>query len=408
MEANEQGLTKEEKIMFYILGIILIVALGVLTIKVFSDNERVLQEETPTKENDVQENNIENEKNNTSKSESSLIEVPTENNAKKITASYTASKNNSYIAAIPKDNIVASKPILSNKEEQESTNPVITSWNFNNNIVTEAYNGDKIIIDKSVILDNGEKGTAQVTVRKLIDDAYMIIDISSDYIIVTPGTYRYSYTYADITKELTLTVYDYIDNTNTSFLSIKDEIIDDSLENEYLESIKETINNSNLVIENNILNLTVNKTKTSSNILPLIINLENIVNENSTIKSKTTGITVTKENESWYQELLPEQVIVWLNLDMLKNSNIIINIDGTDYIIKINISIIDDSTENNEEDNKDPIEEDNNEEEKNPDEGPKTDEEVENDKNNIEENSELEPSVIASVATDTMIQDTSQ
>ena len=38
METNEQGLTKEEKIMFGILGIILIVAVGVLIFNSFTKN----------------------------------------------------------------------------------------------------------------------------------------------------------------------------------------------------------------------------------------------------------------------------------------------------------------------------------------------------------------------------------
>ncbi|MDE5888551.1 MAG: hypothetical protein K2H20_00875, partial [Bacilli bacterium] len=57
METNEQGLTREERLMFGILGIILIVAIGVLIIKAFSENERVL-EETPITENSGQHNNI--------------------------------------------------------------------------------------------------------------------------------------------------------------------------------------------------------------------------------------------------------------------------------------------------------------------------------------------------------------
>jgi len=42
MKANEEGLTREERIMFALLSIILIVAIGVLVIKNFSDNERIL------------------------------------------------------------------------------------------------------------------------------------------------------------------------------------------------------------------------------------------------------------------------------------------------------------------------------------------------------------------------------
>ena len=55
METNEQGLTKEEKIMFGILGVILIIAVGVLFINSFSANERQKEDETPITENKGQD-----------------------------------------------------------------------------------------------------------------------------------------------------------------------------------------------------------------------------------------------------------------------------------------------------------------------------------------------------------------
>lgn len=407
MKTNEQGLTKEEKIMFGILGIILIVAMGVLTVKVFSDNERVLLEETPIKENDVKEDNIENNEENTSKSESNLIEGTNENNV--IKTSYKTSKNNSYIAAVPSDNITSSKPVLPEKGESANENPVIISWDFNSNLVKEAYSGDKIYIDRTVILENGEKRTAQVTVRKLIEDTYMIVDTSSDYIVVTPGTYRYSYTYADITKELTLTVYDYLEPTSISFLNTKDEIIDDSVTEEYLDSIKETIKNSTLTIEESNYKLTVNKNKNSSNVLPLVITSEKDINENSTIKSSTFGIKVEKENASWYEELNSNQILIFINIDMINDSNVIINIDGIEYIIKLDITIKNDNNATEDEEEKETIDESEKEEEKVPDEGPKPDEETETNENNIEENNEeIEFNIVASLITDNIAESTSQ
>ena len=98
MKANEEGLTREERIMFALLSIILIVAIGVLVIKNFSDNERILIEDAPINEKgqDVDaEANLE-----PSKSENSLIEVAPE---KVVNTKNNTSYKKAYLAAAPKE-----------------------------------------------------------------------------------------------------------------------------------------------------------------------------------------------------------------------------------------------------------------------------------------------------------------
>ena len=58
METNNQGLAKEEKVMFIILGIILLVSIGVLIINYFSNKETNLDNnDTPIKETNGQKDN---------------------------------------------------------------------------------------------------------------------------------------------------------------------------------------------------------------------------------------------------------------------------------------------------------------------------------------------------------------
>lgn len=410
METNEQGLTKEERLMFGLLGIILIVAIGVLTVKSFSENERVL-EETPITENKGQDDINEDI---TSKSDSSLIEETTENNvSKKYNASYTASRNNSLLAAVTnkeKETSSSTKP----KKEQDgtgSTNPSIyDTWNFKNNIVTKAYKGETIIIDKNILLSDGSEREAQVTVRKLIDDTYMIVDTSEGYIIATPGVYRYSYTYANVTKELVLTVYDYIEPDSVSLLNVNDEIIDDSVNQEEFNSIKETLKNTNIAVFENKLNITVKQTSTSYHQIPLLITMKNLT-QVTDISTSTLGTIVTREKTSWYQNISENQFILFINTDILKSNEIIVSIDGTTYILNINITITledkEDDKDDKEEDKSD-LEDKNDENQENPDEGPKPGEEVEiNDDNYINENT-MEENIVVATIVDNADENTSQ
>ncbi len=411
METNEQGLTKEERFMFYLLSIILIVAIGVLVVKSFSDNERVL-EEAPITEKDVTKDNIEEE--TTSKSDSSLIEETNDNNViEKTNTSYNTSKKNSLLTTANKKTQVIATTVVKPENKNEgtgSTSPVINTWNFKSNIITKAYSGEKINIDKNVILNDGTEREAQVTLRKLIDDTYMIIDISAGYIIATPGTYKYYYTYADVTKELILTVYDTIDVNSISFLNLKDEIIDDSIEKEELTSYKETIKNTTIKVENETVNLTFKKTKSSSNQIPLIVNVNYDLQTTTSVSSSTFGVVATAEQKAWYDKLSNNQLIVWINTDIVKASEIKLNIDGVEYLIKVNIKVIDEETEDKDDsDNKTEIEDKEETEEKIPDEGPKPDKEPENiveDNNNFE--STIENNIVASIPNFSIGENTSQ
>lgn len=337
MKANEEGLTKEEKIMFALLGIILIVAIGVLVVKNLSDNERVLLEETPITETNGQndaEANLE-----TGISESNLIEATPENVVNTIN---NTSNKEAYLAVVTKEDQKKPSKNNSTKKEDEKENiqtNIFDSWNIKETIVTKAYVNDTIKIDRNVMLNNGTEAAAQLTIRQLIDDTYMIVDISSGYLTLSAGTYKYYYTYAGITKEAILTVYDYLNPESVSLLKLNDEIIDDSITTEKYETLEESIKNTEVTLTTNKINLKVNETS-SKNEIPIVLTLpSNLKTEE--IRSNILGISITNKSNTWHQNIEENQVIAWINLAILKskNINLILEVDGINYIVNLNIEI---------------------------------------------------------------------
>ncbi len=392
MKANEEGLTREERIMFALLSIILIVAIGVLVIKNFSDNERILIEDAPINEKgqDVDaEANLE-----PSKSENSLIEVAPE---KVVNTKNNTSYKKAYLAAAPKEE--KKKPSKNNnaikedvKDSQKEPIDIYNSWQIKETIVTKAYVNDIIKIDRNVLLSNGTEAESQLTIRQLIDETYMIVDISSGYLTLNAGTYKYYYTYGGITKELTLTVYDYLNPESATLLKLNDEIIDDSITQEKYETLKETLSNSKISLTENKINLSVNESS-KENEIPIVLTLSNEPKK-ETIRSNILGISIANKENIWHQKLEDNQIVAWINLSILKtkNINLILEIDGINYVVSLNIEIIkndDDIKDDNQDTEKNPTSEDtelNDELEKNPVPNPVESQEENNKDNNYENN----------------------
>ncbi|MGN1371073.1 MAG: hypothetical protein ACI4XM_02175 [Candidatus Coprovivens sp.] len=380
METNEQGLTKEEKIMFGILGVILIIAIGVLFINSFSANERQKEDETPITENKGQDK-VEDET-NANKQEPSLIEDETlEVISKKPSPKPTQT--------------IVKKPI---KEETTKTEiPGIIEWSFKDNMITEAYSNETIIIDKNVILKDGTEKEAVVTIRKLIDNSWNIIDISTNEITVTEGLYKYYYTYGNQTKELLLTVKNKLELDKIEFLTIKENYEEDySITEEEYNKYQYTLLNSK-ILDNTYIIETIKNDKTS-NIIPIVLTVtEELISP--TITTSTLGIIPTIENNNWYQELNNKEIILWIDLDIidLTNPEINININGTDYYFNLYIVVNTSSEEStNKEENEDEkideeeIEEKIKDDQSEEKEQPSQDEENIIDDNTIEENSLIE------------------
>lgn len=354
METNEQGLTKEEKIMFGILGIILIIAIGVLIINSFSANERKLEDsETPITETKGQKED--KDETITDNQKESLIEdKPLENvTINTVVSNQTSTK--------PTQTVV--KPSTpESKEDNLGTGNTeilgIIEWSFKDTMITSSFANETITIDRNVILKDGTEVEAVVTIRKLEGNAWNIIDISSNEITVTEGLYKYYYTYGNQTKELLLTVKNELQPEKVEFLKLSEVYNENmTITEEEFTKYQNTILNSQLTKKENTYTLETIKLDDTMSIIPIVLTLKDELIEPE-LNSSTLGVTPSIENNNWYQTLSNKEIVLWLDLSVLDltNQEINLNINGTDYYL--NLIIIVKTTEEQPEDkeqNKDEI-----------------------------------------------------
>ncbi len=353
METNEQKLTKEEKLMFFILGLILTVAVGVLIIDGFSKKDKSLDSETPTSEVETGD-----EEQSQQEFNRDLIEVPTEENENSDSSSEEQQKsenensdsekeNNQSKEENKKDESKASEQEKNNgkkklpytaadgEEDDTSTSP----WKVNREIVTEAYTGTKIKINKNVILENGVMEEAVVTVRRLIGNRLVIIDTKNNEFIAEEGTYVYSYTKNNVTKEITLKVYNNLEPEEVDTLSLKETEEKKSIvSNESFNYILQNNLNTVVSLEDDVYNITSIKNQKSNEVI-IKVRLAGYADR---ITSKTQGVKVLEPGK-YHEELQPNEIILLLNLDILskEDTNIItLNIDGKNYIFKVNVTLV--------------------------------------------------------------------
>lgn len=365
METNEQGLTKEEKIMFIILSIILIVALGVLVINSLSSNERQLEDnQTPITENEGQKENVKDEVNN-SEADSSLIEdtsVESVLNNTNININ-PPSQNLENEVVIPEETpVIPEEPTVEpiqpdNNDGTGSVEPTIINWFLKDTIVTEAYTNDLIIVEKNILLEDGSEKEASVIIKKVEGETFTEVDISSNTFIAAEGTYIYYYTYENETKEIELLVKNYLEHTTLDFLALNETYIENStISEEEFSKIKNTIVNSKITSLERIYTLSIINNENNSNLVPLILTFNEELSTTNII-SNTPGVTISLDNELWYQELIKNDIILWLDINTidLTNNEIIISIDNINYSLKINILIeepkVEDSESNGNEEN---------------------------------------------------------
>lgn len=327
METNEQGLTTEERIMFSILGIILLIAVGVLILNSISSKERTLNEETPITENQ----DPQKEEPSTKDTTSSLIEETVVEETK--TSSLSSRKTSIKATVTPtKSQYVSNKKTSNHQETPEKTTSVETTemeWDFNENIVTEAYENDVINIDKTVLLKDGTKAEAAVTIRKQIENTYVIEKITDNQFVVTEGNYKYYYTYGNKTKEINLTVKKELPITDVTFLKITTE------ETEEITNMKNTLANSIVEYKENTIHIELHNSTSSK--IPIVINLPEELAKN-TIMATNEYVSISKENRTWYQELTATESILWLDCDNLNTeTELTLWIDGHNYGIFIMI-----------------------------------------------------------------------
>jgi len=358
METNEQKLTKEEKLMFFILGLILTVAVGVLIIDGFSKNDKSLKSETPTSEVET------GDEEQTQESSSNLIEVPQEESESKENSSEeqqeiennTESEKEKSEVQENTDKQEENNSKENNTSEQEKNNgkknlPYTAAddedyvdnhesgWKVSREVVTEAYTGTKIKINKNVVLENGVMEEAVVTVRKVIGNRLVIVDTTDSEFIAEEGTYIYSYTHNNITKEVTLKVYNNLELEDVDILGLKEtEDNKSGLSKESFNYIYQNNLNSTISLDENVYTLTSVKNKKSNEVIIKV----RLTNHANSITSKTRGVKVL-EHGKYHDELYDNEIILLLNLDILskEDTNIItLNIDGKNYVFKMNIKLV--------------------------------------------------------------------
>ncbi len=353
MATKEQKLSKEQKLMFFILGLILTVAVGVLIIDGFSKKDKSLDSETPTSEVETGD-----EEQSQQEFNRDLIEAPTEENESSDSSSEEQQKsenensdseneNNQSKEENKKDESKASEQEKNNgkkklpytaadgEEDDTSTSP----WKVNREIVTEAYTGTKIKINKNVILENGVMEEAVVTVRRFIGNRLVIIDTKNNEFIAEEGTYVYSYTKNNVTKEITLKVYNNLEQEEVDTLSLKETEEKKSIvSNESFNYILQNNLNTVVSLEDDVYNITSIKNQKSNEVI-IKVRLAGYADR---ITSKTQGVKVLEPGK-YHEELQPNEIILLLNLDILskEDTNIItLNIDGKNYIFKVNVNLV--------------------------------------------------------------------
>ncbi len=397
METNEQGLTREEKVMFSILGIILMIAVGVLIINSFSSNERKADNtKTPiTETQGKKEDKVEDETNTESQKENLIEEKPLENVASNTAVSTKPSNLNQTTKP--------SRPVVD--KDDVSSVPGIIEWDFKDSLITETYSNTKITIDRNVVLKNGQEVEAVLTIRKLEGNSWNIVDISSNEIVVTEGLYKYYYTYGNQTKELLLTVKSELSIEQLAILSLAENYTENlTIKEEDFNKYKTIIAASTLIREETN-TLKINKVDNLPHIIPIVLTITEEL-ENPVIHSPTLGIIPSTEQNDLYQNLTNKDIILWIDLSLLDltNPEINININGQSYYFNLKVEYL--TSEDNENEGETPdTESDKNEQEpdsegekpsdetnekQEPAEGEKPSSEDENDENMNDENPDNE------------------
>ena len=391
MEANEQGLTTEERIMFAVLGIILVIAIGVLTFNYFSNHERKIEGPNTTEveegeRKDIVDNkehitSIDNLKEESNDNSTVIIEgLPNVTKTSNITEVSKVTKKNKITKLTKTSNQVKEfdEGIGSTDEGEVDDGAVILDnsenldWTFNPNIVKESYANVLFKVPTTVNLTDGTEKEATVIIKdnntgdeKAIEDG----EIS-----IPSGNYTYYYTCNNQTKELPLTIYNKLENTKMIFASVKDT------SSKYSEEYKFLTENSTITNNENTYNLKIKRQKTINEVFLKVT----LPSSYSKVESNTNGITVS--NDTSITDLNSNEFIIILNLNSIsltKTNKVILTIDGVEYLFNFNVSIenIEKTEEENKEENK----------EENPDENPEEDKNNNQDENKKDEEKDPEP-----------------
>ena len=382
METNNQGLIKEEKVMFILLGIILLVSIGVLIINAFNNKDTNLDNnDTPIKEASGQKDNIKDDNNN------EPVDILIEEETEDVEINYQPVVNipSSTGSSIKDQSIPKPKP-----------QPVVLDWTFKDTMVTEAFSGDVITIEKNVLLTNGKEEQANIVILKQELDSWITVEIIEDTFTVSTGLYKYIYSYGSSTKELLLTVNNKLSIDTISILKLNELVDESTITIEEYTKYQTLISNTELDINN----LTINNYVDTNNLLPLVITFNEDIT-NKIISINTLGITITNEQQDWYETLTPNSILMWLDLNTIDTTNNLINLDinGVTYTLELNITINKEETtnpdqgelDNDQESTEDNLDDNSQDNENNEDNNNQDEELIEDNNTEEDEEEELDP-----------------
>ncbi len=363
MEPEETGLTVAEKVMFWILGLALLVVGGLLIFGNIKKNNAKLENNTEVTEraNDAE---VKNETVSDDSEKSAPEQKDTEdikNGEKSESESNESSKEES-----DKQSDTASKEEISNDGEAETDNgdnpnstkevddetPITrvpdtrvddetynASWDIPKNVILEAYTGDTIEVNKTVVTSDGRTESAQVTVRKLEGNSYNIVELTNNRFVASKGTYKYYYTHNSITKIATLHVEEKATNVSFSTLPNFDYVENDEFTRFEFNNLVENSKGTTITKENDVYVININK-ENDTNYSALLINTGEKINS---IKSNTKGIYIGSNYSTlWNENYDSGTARVIVNLNYIKSNEVIklrVNINGEDKIVEVKFVI---------------------------------------------------------------------
>ncbi len=385
MEPEETGLTVAERIMFLILGLALLLVGAIFIFGNLKNKNASLKEETKVTEtaNNDEVKNEETVSDDSAKKEEEKTEEDIKNGEKSESETVTEDSNKSSSNEKSEDN----SDTTQSKEENNSTNEsqnstekrdtpntripdtraddetvvlatsgvkeelpqvphtkvdeevIDDSWNLPENIILEAYVGDTIEVNKTVVTQDGRTEPAQVTVRKLEGNSYNIIETPNNRFVASKGTYKYYYTHDSITKVATLHVDEKATNVSFSPLASFDYVENDEFSRYDLTNMIENSKGTTITQENN--NYVINIEKANkTNYSALLINTGEKIN---TIKSNTKGIYVGSEYSTlWNENYDTGTARVIVNLNYINSGEVIrlkVNINGEEKTIEVKFVI---------------------------------------------------------------------
>ena len=382
MEPEETGLTVAERIMFLILGLALLLVGAILIFGNIKNKNKTLKEETKVAEK-ANNDEVKNEtvSDDSAKKEEDTTEKDTKNGEKSGSDSVTEDSKKSSSDTKSEDNsdTKKSKEITDSKSEskdstKKSDNTPNTrvpntrvddeevngtgavkeelpqvphtavdeeddSWTLPENIVLEAYVGETISINKTVVNKNGQTESAQVTVRKLEGNSYNIIDTRNNRFVASKGIYKYYYTHNSITKVATLHVDERATNVSFSPLASFDYVENDEFTKYELTKMIDNSKGTTITQEGNVFVINIEK-RNKTNYSALLINTGEKID---TIKSYTKGIYIGSEYSTlWNENYETGTARVIVNLSYINSGEVIrlrVNKNGEEKIVEVKFII---------------------------------------------------------------------